>query len=84
MYLKALLDLHLSSKKITFINLFLILNFFAATIQGIRVSGFSIGFGPAIIKKEFKGVYKIMKHEVSKILTIDKNLYSNNFFNELN
>ncbi len=31
-------------------------HFLAATIQGIKVSGFSIGFGPAIIKKEFKGV----------------------------
>ena len=31
-------------------------HFLAATFQGIRVSGFSIGFGPALIKKEFKGV----------------------------
>ena len=31
-------------------------HFLAATSQGIRVSGFSIGFGPAIIKKEFRGV----------------------------
>ncbi len=31
-------------------------HFLAATIQGIKVSGFSIGFGPAIIEKEFKGV----------------------------
>ena len=31
-------------------------HFLAAKIQGIRVSGFSIGFGPAILKKEYKGV----------------------------
>ena len=31
-------------------------HFFAATLQGIRVSGFSIGFGPALIKHEHKGV----------------------------
>ncbi len=31
-------------------------HFLAATLQGIRVSGFSIGFGPALIKKELKGV----------------------------
>ena len=31
-------------------------HFLAATSQGIRVSGFSIGFGPAILKKEIKGV----------------------------
>ncbi len=31
-------------------------HFFAATWQGIRVSGFSIGFGPAILKREIKGV----------------------------
>ena len=31
-------------------------HFFAATLQGIRVSGFSIGFGPALIKKELNGV----------------------------
>ncbi|WP_413357363.1 M50 family metallopeptidase [Prochlorococcus marinus] len=31
-------------------------HFLAATLQGIRVSGFSIGFGPALIKKEFQGV----------------------------
>ncbi len=31
-------------------------HFLAATLQGIRVSGFSIGFGPSILKKEFKGV----------------------------
>ena len=29
-------------------------HFLAATLQGIRVSGFSIGFGPALIKKEFQ------------------------------
>ena len=31
-------------------------HFLAATTQGIRVNGFSIGFGPAILKKEIKGV----------------------------
>ncbi len=31
-------------------------HFFAATSQGIRVNGFSIGFGPALIKHEYKGV----------------------------
>ncbi len=31
-------------------------HFLAARLQGIRVSGFSIGFGPALIKKELKGV----------------------------
>ncbi len=31
-------------------------HFLAATLQGIRVSGFSIGFGPALIKKEIQGV----------------------------
>jgi len=31
-------------------------HFLAATLQGIRVTEFSIGFGPAIIKKEFRGV----------------------------
>ncbi len=31
-------------------------HFLAATSQGIRVNGFSIGFGPAIFKKELKGV----------------------------
>ena len=31
-------------------------HFLAATSQGIRVSGFSIGFGPALIKKEINGV----------------------------
>ncbi|KGG16365.1 MULTISPECIES: RIP metalloprotease RseP [unclassified Prochlorococcus] len=31
-------------------------HFLAATVQGIRVSGFSIGFGPALLKKEFQGV----------------------------
>lgn len=31
-------------------------HFLAAILQGIRVNGFSIGFGPSLIKKEFKGV----------------------------
>ena len=31
-------------------------HFLAATSQGIRVNGFSIGFGPALIKKEFQGI----------------------------
>ncbi|QNJ02339.1 RIP metalloprotease RseP [Synechococcus sp. PROS-U-1] len=31
-------------------------HFLAATLQGIRVSGFSIGFGPALIKKQRRGV----------------------------
>ncbi len=31
-------------------------HFLAATFQGIRVSGFSIGFGPSLIQKEIKGV----------------------------
>ena len=31
-------------------------HFLAATLQGIRVSGFSIGFGPALIKRQRRGV----------------------------
>ncbi len=31
-------------------------HFLAATTQGIRVDGFSIGFGPALIKRQRKGV----------------------------
>ena len=31
-------------------------HFLAATLQGIRVSDFSIGFGPALIKRQRKGV----------------------------
>jgi len=31
-------------------------HFLAARLQGIRVNGFSIGFGPAIFKKEISGV----------------------------
>ena len=31
-------------------------HFFAATLQGIRVSGFSVGFGPALIKRQRRGV----------------------------
>ncbi len=31
-------------------------HFFAAKFQGIKVTGFSIGFGPAILKKESEGV----------------------------
>ena len=31
-------------------------HFLAARIQGIRVNGFSIGFGPAILKKEISGI----------------------------
>ena len=31
-------------------------HFLAAKLQGIKVNGFSIGFGPALIKKEFQGV----------------------------
>ena len=31
-------------------------HFLAAKLQGIRVNGFSIGFGPALIKKELDGV----------------------------
>ena len=31
-------------------------HFLAATLQGIRVSGFSIGFGPAPIKRKRDGV----------------------------
>ena len=31
-------------------------HFLAATVQGIRVSGFSIGFGPALIKRQRRGV----------------------------
>ncbi len=31
-------------------------HFLAATLQGIRVNGFSIGFGPALIKQEVNGV----------------------------
>ena len=31
-------------------------HFFAATLQGIRVNGFSIGFGPALLKRQRRGV----------------------------
>ena len=31
-------------------------HFLAAKFQGIRVNGFSIGFGPALIKKDINGV----------------------------
>ncbi len=31
-------------------------HFLAARLQGIRVNGFSIGFGPALIKKEIQGI----------------------------
>ena len=31
-------------------------HFLAAILQGIRVIGFSIGFGPALIKKELNGI----------------------------
>ncbi len=31
-------------------------HFLAASTQGIRVNGFSVGFGPALFKKELKGV----------------------------
>lgn len=31
-------------------------HFFAATLQGIRVNGFSVGFGPALIKSQRRGV----------------------------
>ncbi len=31
-------------------------HFLAATFQGIKVKGFSIGFGPALIKKDLKGI----------------------------
>ncbi len=31
-------------------------HFLAATFQGIKVNGFSIGFGPALLKKQFRGV----------------------------
>jgi membrane-associated protease RseP (regulator of RpoE activity) len=31
-------------------------HFFAATWQGIRVSGFSVGFGPALIRRKRRGV----------------------------
>lgn len=31
-------------------------HFLAATSQGIKVNGFSIGFGPALLKKQFRGV----------------------------
>ena len=31
-------------------------HFKAARTQGIRVNGFSIGFGPALIKKEIQGI----------------------------
>lgn len=31
-------------------------HFFAATSQGIKVNGFSIGFGPALIKHQYQGV----------------------------
>ncbi len=31
-------------------------HFLAAKVQGIRVSGFSIGFGPPLIKRQFQGV----------------------------
>ena len=33
-------------------------HFLAARFQGIRVNGFSIGFGPALIKKELNKIYK--------------------------
>ena len=31
-------------------------HFLAATLQGIRVSGFSVGFGPALVKRQRRGV----------------------------
>ena len=31
-------------------------HFLAATLQGIRVTGFSIGFGPSLIEKKYKGI----------------------------
>ncbi|MEB3306863.1 MAG: RIP metalloprotease RseP [Cyanobacteriota bacterium] len=31
-------------------------HFFAATFQGIRVSGFSVGFGPALLQRRVRGV----------------------------
>ena len=31
-------------------------HFFAATLQGIRISGFSVGFGPALIERLSRGV----------------------------
>jgi membrane-associated protease RseP (regulator of RpoE activity) len=31
-------------------------HFFAATLQGIRVSGFSIGFGPVLLQRQRRGV----------------------------
>ena len=31
-------------------------HFLAATLQGIKVNGFSIGFGPSLLKKNFRGV----------------------------
>ena len=31
-------------------------HFFAATWQGIRVSGFSVGFGPVLLEKQRRGV----------------------------
>ena len=31
-------------------------HFLAATLQGIRVKGFSIGFGPALFQKKISGV----------------------------
>ena len=31
-------------------------HFFAATLQGIRVSSFSIGFGPVLIERQRRGV----------------------------
>ena len=31
-------------------------HFLAAILQGIRVNGFSIGFGPSLIKKEYRGI----------------------------
>ena len=65
-------------------------HFIAATSQGIRVSGFSIGFGPALIKKEYKGVtYSIRAlplggfvsfpddEETSSFSPTDPNLLSN-------
>ena len=31
-------------------------HFFAATWQGIRVSGFSVGFGPVLLERQRRGV----------------------------
>ena len=31
-------------------------HFFAATLQGIRVSGFSVGFGPVLLERHRQGV----------------------------